>query len=53
METVHWLWDQVSWPKEPVLETIWASTPQNQSSGFRTKQDSNQSPQLQRLARKL
>ena len=26
METVHWLWEQVSRPKEPVLETIWASS---------------------------
>ena len=33
--------------------SIWASTRQNQSSGFPTKQDSNQSPQLQRPARKL
>ena len=31
----------------------WASSLENQSSGFRTKRDSNQSPQLQRLARKL
>ena len=29
----------------------WASTRQNLSSGFLTKRDSNQSPQLQRLAR--
>ena len=32
---------------------IWASTQQNLSSGFPTKRGSNQSPQLQRLARKL
>ena len=32
---------------------IWASLRQNQSSGFPTKRDSNQSHQLQRLARKL
>ena len=32
---------------------IWASLPQNLSLGFVTKQDSNQSPQLQRLAREL
>ena len=33
-------------------KSIWASTRQNPSSGFPTKQVSNQSPQLQRLARK-
>ena len=32
---------------------IWASTRQNLSFGFPTKRDSNQSTQLQRLARKL
>ena len=32
---------------------IWASSQQNLSLGFPTKLDSNQSPQLQRLARKL
>ena len=32
---------------------IWASTRQNLSSGFLKKQGSNQSPQLQRLARNL
>ena len=31
----------------------WAATRENLSSGFTTKQDSNQSPQLQRLSRKL
>ena len=31
---------------------IWASSPQNLSSGFPTKLDSNQPAQLQRLARK-
>ena len=37
------------------LETyiMWALTRQNLSSGFLKKGDSNQSPQLQRLARKL
>ena len=34
------------------LLSNWVSTPQNLSSGFPTKRDSNQSPQLQRLARK-
>ena len=34
-------------------ETIWAATQQNLFSGFQTKRVSNQSPQLQRLARKL
>ena len=32
---------------------IWAETRQNLSSGFLTKPDSNQSPQIQRLARIL
>ena len=32
---------------------IWTSSQQNLSWGFQTEQDSNQSPQLQRLARKL
>ena len=32
---------------------IWASSRENLSSGFPTKQVSNQSPQLQRLARQL
>ena len=32
---------------------IWAATRENLSSGFPTKRVSNQSPQLQRLARKL
>ena len=32
---------------------IWAAMQENLSSGFPTKQDSMQSPQLQRLARKL
>ena len=31
----------------------WTFTQQNLSSGFKSKGDSNQSPQLQRLARKL
>ena len=35
------------------ISYIWASTRQELSSGFPTKRDSNQSPQLQRLARKL
>ena len=33
--------------------TTWASTKQNMSSGFLKKRDSNQSPQLQKLARNL
>ena len=32
---------------------IWSSSRENLSSGFLTKRDSNQSSQLQRLARKL
>ena len=32
---------------------IWASSRENLSSGFPTKRDSNQPPQLQRLAIKL
>ena len=35
------------------VKVMWASSLQNLSSGFLTKRDSNQSPQLQRLARKL
>ena len=34
-------------------EVIWASSPENLSFGFPTKQDSNQSSQLHGLARKL
>ena len=34
-------------------EGIWAATRENLSSGFPTKRDSNQPPQLERLARKL
>ena len=36
-----------------LFHLIWVSMRPNLSSGFLTKQDSNQSPQLQRLARKL
>ena len=36
-----------------VVKFIGASTRKNLSSGFPTNRDSNQSPQLQRLARKL
>ena len=32
---------------QPLYNTIWASTRQNQSSGFLTKRNSKQSPQLQ------
>ena len=35
------------------VSTIWASSRENLSSGFLTKQVSNQSPQLQRPARKF
>ena len=35
------------------LQIIWALTRETLSSGFPSKRDSNQSPQLQRLARKL
>ena len=35
------------------ISIIWASSRENLSSGFPTKRDSNQSPQLQRRARKL
>ena len=40
-------------PVAATAEDIRASTRENLSSGFPTKRDSNQSPQLQRLARKL
>ena len=36
-----------------IQSAIWALTRQNLSSGFQTKRVSTQSPQLQRLARKL
>ena len=36
-----------------VVYTIWTSSQENLSSGFPSKRVSNQSPQLQRLARKL
>ena len=36
-----------------ITPIIWASSRQNLSSGFPTKSDQNQTPQLQRLARKL
>ena len=36
-----------------MIYSIWATSQQNLSSGFPTKRDSNQSPQLQRLAKKL
>ena len=35
------------------MDVKWASMQQNLSSGFPTNPDSNQSPQLLRLARKL
>ena len=35
------------------MSSIWALSLQTLSSGFLTKQDLNQSPQLQRLARKV
>ena len=35
------------------VNIIWAVSRENLSSGFQTKRVSNQSPQLQRLARKL
>ena len=36
-----------------IQDIIWASLRENLSSGFPTKRVSKQSPQLQRLARKL
>ena len=38
---------------ESILFIIWATSRENLSSGFPPKRVSNQSPQLQRLARKL
>ena len=35
------------------ITRMWASSRENLSSGFPTKRDINQSPQLQKLARKL
>ena len=37
----------------PLWTNIWAGMRENLSSGFPSKRDSNQSPELQRLARKL
>ena len=36
-----------------IYNNNWAATQQNLSSGFLKKRDSNQSPQLQKLARNL
>ena len=49
------IWETLPQPEDSGEDclTLWASTRQNLSSGFQTKQVSNQSPQLQRLARKL
>ena len=53
----NWIVGQGGWVSYSVppsyLCIIWASMQENLSSGFQTKRDSNQSPQLQRLARKL
>ena len=43
----------VSWKTIIIIEINWASSRENLSSGCPTKPVSNQSPQLQRLARKL
>ena len=48
METVHWLWEDVSQLKELVLETIFYL-----SSGFLKNRVSSQPSQLHRLARKI
>ena len=46
--------DQLSHcPSHPETEMIWAVTRENLSSEFLKKQDSDQSPQLKRLTRKL
>ena len=39
--------------RKTIFQTIWAVTRENLSLGFPTKRDSNQSDQLQRLARNL
>ena len=47
---------QLHWPSYIggiLAFVIWAATQENLSSGFPTKRVSNQSPQLQRLVRKL
>ena len=41
------------WKNNDIREDTWAATRQNLSSGVPTKGVSNQSPQLQRLARRL
>ena len=52
-ENVCGFWAGTEYPSRQRTPIIWASTRQNLSSGFPTKGDSNQSPRLQRLARKL
>ena len=64
-ETYRYLWDFCTptplwirpcfynWSKSFRSWIKWASSRENLSSGFPTKRDSNQFPQLQRLARKL
>ena len=49
----YWLHSSTKTKQNNKLIFIWAPMGQNQSSGLSTKQDPNQSPQLQRLARKL
>ena len=44
---------EVHVPVYITVKCIWAVLRQNLSSGFLTKRVSNQSPQLQRLARRL
>ena len=51
-----YIWGKIIGNKAHLLVStgiIWASSRKNLSLGFLTKRDSNQSPQLQRLARKL
>ena len=43
----------VTWSTEQLRSEYWPATQEHLSSGFLTKQDSKQSPQLQRLARKM
>ena len=55
VQSFRHLIQQHKWLRTPtgIILYIWATTRQNLSSGFQKKRDSNQSTQLQRLARKL
>ena len=53
MNAVGTEWTTPGVPRMDMSGLIWASSRENLSLGFSTKRDSNQSPQLQGLARKV